>query len=113
MSVANFEGFEDASFLNTVAGNPSAIDENDNFGFTIYPNPMNSKATINVNLSESSDVRLDVVNILGEVNLTSTFGLNAGNNSMDLDVSSLTSGIYFAHLTANGETKTMKITVTR
>ena len=74
---------------------------------------MNSKATINVNLSESSDVRLDVVNILGEVNLSSTFGLNAGNNSMDLDVSSLTSGIYFAHLTANGETKTMKITVTR
>ena len=113
MSVANFEGFEDASFLNTVAGNPSAIDENDNFGFAIYPNPMNSKATINVNLSESSDMRLDVVNILGEVNLTSTFGLNAGNNSMDLDVSSLNSGIYFAHLTANGETKTMKITVTR
>jgi hypothetical protein len=113
MSVANFEGFEDASFLNTVAGNPSAIDENDNFGFAIYPNPMNSKTTINVNLSESSDVRLDVVNILGEVNLTSTFGLNAGNNSIDLDVSSLTSGIYFAHLTANGETKTMKITVTR
>jgi len=113
MSVANFEGFEDASFLNTVAGNPSAIDENYNFGFAIYPNPVNSKATINVNLTESSDVRLDVVNILGEVNLTSTFGLNAGNNSMDLDVSSLTSGIYFAHLTANGETKTMKITVTR
>ena len=115
MTVANFEGSEDASFLNTVAGNPSSIDENDNFNFdfTIYPNPMNSKATININLNESSDVRLDVVNILGEVNLSSIFNLNTGYNSIDFDVSSLNSGIYFAHLTTNGETETMKITVTR
>jgi len=115
MTVANFEGSEDASFLNTVAGNPSSIDENDNFNFdfTIYPNPMNSKATININLNESSDVRLDVVNILGEVNLSSVFNLSTGYNSIDFDVSSLNSGIYFAHLTTNGETETMKITVTR
>ena len=111
-TVQNFENEDDTYFENTEAGT-SSIDENDSFGFAIYPNPMNSKATINVNLSESSDVRLDVVNILGEINLTKTFGLNAGNNSMDLDVSNLTSGIYFAHLTANGETKTMKITVTK
>ena len=111
-TVQNFENEDDTYFENTEAGT-SSIDENDNFGFAIYPNPMNSKATIKVNLSERSDVRLDVVNILGEVNLSKTFGLNVGNNSIDLDVSNLTSGIYFAHITANGETKTMKITVTR
>ena len=113
MTNANFEGSDDASFLNTVAGNPSTINEIEKFAFSVFPNPMKDNGTININLIEASEIRLDVVNILGEVNFTKLLSLNSGNNSINLDVNNLNNGIYFAHLTLGSETKTMKITINR
>ena len=113
MANANFEGSDDASFLNTVAGNPSSINEIERFGFSIFPNPMKDNGTININLSESSETRLDIVNILGEISFTKLLNLNSGNNSVNLNVGHLNNGIYFAHVTVDGETKTMKITINK
>jgi hypothetical protein len=111
-TVQNFENEDDSYFENTEAGT-SSIGENEKVSFSIYPNPVNTNATIEVNLSENSNVRLDIVNVLGEVALSESHRMNSGNNSININVSQLTSGIYFAHLTVNGETKTTKITVTK
>ena len=113
MTTADFEGSDNASFLNTVAGNPSSINEIEKFGFSIFPNPMKDNGTININLSESYETRLDIVNILGEISFTKLLSLNSGNNSVNLNISHLNNGIYFAHVTVEGETKTMKITINR
>ena len=114
MTIADFEGSEDASFLNTVAGNPSSLESFDNVEFSIFPNPVRNNATLNINLIEkTSNVRIDIVNILGKINLTTTLDLNTGSNSVDLDVSDLINGIYFVHITANGVTETMKFTISK
>ena len=42
---------------------------------------MKDNGTININLSESSETRLDIVNILGEISFTKLLNLNSGNNS--------------------------------
>jgi hypothetical protein len=65
-TVQNFENEDDSYFENTEAGT-SSIGENEKVSFSIYPNPVNTNATIEVNLSENSNVRLDIVNVLGEV----------------------------------------------
>jgi len=111
-TVQNFENEDDAYFENTEAGT-SSIGENEKVSFSIYPNPVNSNATLEVKLSENSNVQLDIVNVLGEVTLSESHNMNSGNNSININVSQLTSGIYFAHLTVNGETNTTKITVTK
>ena len=110
MIVANFEASDDVSFSNTA---PSSIVQNEKVDFSIYPNPIKENATVNINLSESSNVRLDIVNVLGEISLSKFQKMNAGNNFINIDVSKLTSGVYFAHLSANGKTVTTKITVTK
>ena len=92
---------------------PSSIVQNEKVDFSIYPNPIKENATVNINLSESSNVRLDIVNVLGEISLSKFQKMNAGNNFINIDVSKLTSGVYFAHLSANGKTVTTKITVTK
>ena len=111
-TVQNFENEDNTFFENTEAGT-SSIGENEKVSFSIYPNPVNSNATLEVNLSENSNVQLDIVNVLGEVTLSESHNMNSGNNSININVSQLTSGIYFAHLTVNGETNTTKITVTK
>ncbi len=114
MTIANFEGSEDASFLNTVAANPSSLETFDKIEFSIFPNPVRNNATLNINLIEkTSNVRIDIVNILGKINLTTTLDLNTGNNTVDLDVRDLINGIYFAHITTNGVTETMKFTISK
>ena len=114
MTIADFEGSEDASFLNTVAANPSSLETFDKIEFSIFPNPVRNNATLNINLIEkTSNVRIDIVNILGKINLTTTLDLNTGNNTVDLDVRDLINGIYFAHITINGVTETMKFTISK
>ena len=81
--------------------------------FSVYPNPANSLATIAFNLTNSSNVSLDLVNILGESVKSESYYMDSGNNFINLDVSTLTNGFYFAHLTVDGETSTIKITVTK
>ena len=108
--VQNFENTDDASFENT---EPSSIYENKNVELSIYPNPVQTNTKLSVNLSESSDARLDVLNILGQTVLSNVYSLGAGNNTIDINVDEMTNGIYFAHLSINGEINTVKITVSK
>lgn len=112
-TVANFGGSDQSSFLNKVAADPSSIEESFAQSIAVYPNPVQSNTTISFNLKESSKVRLDVLNVLGETLISSNYPMNAGNNTIDLNVDKLTSGVYFAHLTINGETNTVKLTVSK
>ena len=73
-----------------------------------YPNPFNPSTTIKFSLPVSSNVKLEIYNLLGEVvkeiinsNLpagTHSFSWNAENNNN----SNVTSGIYFYRLVADG-----------
>ena len=66
-----------------------------------YPNPFNPTTTIEFSLPIKSDVRLMVINILGqEVREVATGSYEAGSHKVSLDASKLASGIYFYKLTA-------------
>jgi hypothetical protein len=66
-----------------------------------FPNPFNPKTTIQYNLPERCNVRIEIFNVLGEhvqtlVNKTQS----AGKYQFNFDASSYSSGIYFYQLTA-------------
>lgn len=61
-----------------------------------YPNPFNPSTTIPFNLSENSNVRISLVNILGEEIAEIANGkFNRGYNEVVFNANNLTSGIYF------------------
>jgi hypothetical protein len=81
-----------------------------------YPNPARSSATIEYTLPEAQHVRLAVFDVLGRrVATLVDQRQTAGRKTAALDVSAegLSSGTYMLRLTAAGETKTSRITVTR
>ncbi len=68
-----------------------------------YPNPFNPTTTIKFSLPVSSQVKLDVYNVLGEkvMNVIDK-KLSGGLHSVNLNAGQLTSGIYFYRLEAQG-----------
>jgi len=69
--------------------------------FTIYPNPATNQ--INLNLSEGTQPeRIRIVNLAGQVVLNKVY------NNSNIDISSLSSGIYLFQLTHRNRTTTTK-----
>ena len=90
------------------------IEENAVNGFSIsaYPNPANDFVNLTIELEESADVTIEVVNMLGAV--VSTIGsqnLAGGTNYNTLDLSDLTDGVYFIKTTVNQTVEMTKIIV--
>ncbi len=60
-----------------------------------YPNPFNPATNIEYKILKGSEIRFNVINILGEKVFEQNFGYqSAGNYKIDFDGSSLSSGIY-------------------
>ncbi len=94
------EYFEDTltlSILPTDVEDGNGIDIPDNFAVSQnYPNPFNPSTTIEYALPQKSEVRLDIINILGQFVETKNLGYQAaGYHTIDFDGSALSSGIYF------------------
>ncbi|MBD3232936.1 MAG: T9SS type A sorting domain-containing protein [candidate division Zixibacteria bacterium] len=76
------------------------------------PNPFNAKTNITFELSQQSDVKLDIYNILGRKVVTLAEGnYNAGTYNINWDASDQPSGVYFYRLSTPEEVKTQRITL--
>lgn len=85
------------------------------FSLAVYPNPFNSSTTIELSLARAGDVRVAVLNVLGEVVAVLTEGYASsgsmrltwdGRNSGGAPVST---GVYFVRAHADGEISTRKM----
>ena len=84
-------------------------------GFTVsgnYPNPYSGKTSIDVTLMKSADVTVEISNSIGQVLSSASYkNLNPGVNTLTIDGSSLSKGLYFYTVKAGNEstTKTMSV----
>lgn len=75
---------------------------------SVYPNPVNTELLVNFSVTESTQLSIEVYDLLGRAVTTveqNNFG--TGNHKVSVDVSGLTNGIYFISLT-DGEKQTNK-----
>jgi hypothetical protein len=70
-----------------------------------YPNPFNPTTTIEFSLPEDALVSLNVYNILGQkvFDVANNERMQEGLNSIQFDARTLSSGVYFYRVFANGE----------
>lgn len=79
-----------------------------------YPNPLASRATIGFELPTAQDVRVTVYDVLGREVAVLVDGVRqAGPQSVELDASSLPSGMYIYRLSAGSTQLTQTFTVVR
>lgn len=80
----------------------------------VYPNPALSKAFINITSTEFvNDATVTITNSLGSIVSSKKIDISAGKNIVALESENLTSGIYFATISANKTRVIKKFTVNK
>lgn len=78
----------------------------------VFPNPMTDAATVGIQLSESKNVNIQVVNTLGQTVINNSLGrLDSGEQTFDLNTSSLKPGLYFLNVYVGEHLITKKISI--
>ena len=77
----------------------------------IAPNPAQGKATVSINSICSKPYTLSVMNTMGQVMFTQKGQLTYGQNSIDLNINNLTSGLYLVNIKTDNATRTQKLIV--
>jgi len=111
---SDFDGFiyyyENATIVGAEENEPSGTP----FNLTVSPNPARDRAMISYTLANPGDVRCDVYAVDGRRVATPVDRWeNAGMHCGRWDVSELAAGVYLVKVTANGETLTRSVLVTR
>ncbi|MBL0912618.1 MAG: T9SS type A sorting domain-containing protein [Bacteroidia bacterium] len=82
--------------------------------FSMFPNPASNNATINYNLTEGGKVTMQVTNMAGQVVMNLNEGVKgAGNYTRNLDLSSLSNGIYVYSINVDGKISKGKFVVAK
>jgi len=78
----------------------------------VYPNPITSNAQIELNLTEQSDITVDIYNLLGErVKQVYQGQMTSGSQKLQMNTENLNGGIYFVTININGNIISKKINV--
>jgi len=89
---------------------PVGINDIDSFlDVKVFPNPSNSLLKIQYNLSHSSEIALQLVDVNGKVVLTTYANGSSGTNIYTLDISVIASGVYSLFLITENSIYTNKI----
>ena len=91
----------------------SSVDEMDNLAkyISIYPNPANEVAGVEIELMDRSEVTVNMVNAMGQTVLVEAATLDAGVQKLNLNTAELSAGLYFVNVNVNGVSKTLRVNV--
>lgn len=82
-----------------------SVNNKRNYLFSIsknYPNPFSDKTSIDINLKKSSEVKITVSNLLGQIISSDVKSLYAGQHTLNIDANNLISGIYIYTVNVDG-----------
>lgn len=86
----------------------------DALDMTLFPNPTSGNVSLRINaLQDDRNSNLRVSNMIGETIYTSAISLTTGMNLMQLELSSLTNGVYFVEVISGGNYSTQKVSLIR
>lgn len=96
-----------------VQGNVGFEELGNTLSLNLYPVPASNTLTIGINTNFSANAAINVVDITGKTVLTKNISFEAGTNSIELNTSSLQSGIYFCHFGNSDFTTTQKFVIVK
>ena len=111
-TASNGASFSGPQFAGQVTGVKSIANKNLN-SFVIYPNPANQSATISFTIIDKNKVNVNVYDVFGNVvsTLSQSNDFEKGNNTINVNTSNLSSGIYYISLDVNGAKETKKLII--
>ncbi|MDF2449297.1 MAG: hypothetical protein K0R26_1801 [Bacteroidota bacterium] len=80
---------------------------------SLYPNPASTNATINVVLKQDAKMEIAVLNTVGQILYSSNVSGVKGSNLVDVDLTSLSAGMYFYQVKIDNTSVTKKFTLSK
>ena len=80
-------------------------------GVTVYPNPANNAANVSIELTNDAAVSINVTDLSGKVVFSSDLGTVNGTQNVQVNTSTLTSGVYMVNVNIDGSLSTQKLVV--
>ena len=87
------------------------IDEFVENSISVYPNPTFNNTTVSLNLIESNQVTVELVNTLGQKVFNKDYQMIAGPNKIVHSVENLNVGLYYLNIIVNYKFKTEKLNI--
>jgi len=108
-SGGQFQDFDRKLFETEEAVN--VYDLEGKFTASFFPNPFNQHATLSLNLVNAEQVKVEVINMLGQKVYFNDHGiLNAGNYQLDMNLNNLSTGVYILNITVGDQAISQRIT---
>lgn len=101
--------------INLSQSNPvgiAKVESSSQVSFKLYPNPTSGLTTIGVNAAQSGSAKIAVTNAIGQLVFEKNTNLSVGGNTIDVDLSSLPSGVYSISVDTNKNSSVKKLVVT-
>ncbi len=97
---------------------PSSVEINEkmvsDFQLNLFPNPVKNSAEVSYTLNQANDVRFEVFNILGDkIKTISAEKQMAGKHETQINVESLSNGVYFIQLITANSRETRRFSISR
>lgn len=94
--------------------NEQNASQNESINAVVYPNPGNGIITLSANLLSDKSLQMNVMDVTGKiVHSFNEQKISAGNNSVQLDVSDLSNGIYFIKVFDKSVSQTVKMIISK
>ncbi len=91
------------------SGNASDLETEQGFNL-VYPNPFRSIITLEFHISDTENVSVSIVDVMGKIVKTiSTNNLQSGKNKITIDLSELRNGFYFCKIKSAIDNQTIKL----
>ncbi len=99
------------SFNKAISASTSVFDTKiDNTLASIYPNPVTDQAFIRMHTESNAEVRIHLVNAVGQVMMNQTLGQVHADQMIPVDMSQFDAGMYLMHIMIGDTLTTKKIT---
>ncbi len=108
----NYFYLDNFNISNAPLGNEEIVFEN---SIGVYPNPNNGNAFVQFELENATDVKIEIVDIIGKTYGSLTNGFSEGENKVQIETiaGQLSNGVYFASITKNNRVFTQKFIVSK
>lgn len=89
----------------------ASVNETSDMNVSVYPNPASDVANLTFNSTSAGKSTLSIYNILGELVHSEVLSTVSGTNTLQLDLSSFTSGNYFVQIQLENQVITSRFDV--
>ena len=77
----------------------------------VFPNPTFNNTSVSLNLVESNQVMIELVNTLGQKVFIQEYAMSAGSNTVNLSVEDLNAGVYYLNVRVDDKLMTEKLNI--